>query len=76
MPEGLLVARSEEVFMEMRFLRLKSVIQITGKSRSAIYNDIKAGTFPRPIQLGVRAVAWPSTSIEAWQADRIAASKT
>jgi predicted DNA-binding transcriptional regulator AlpA len=38
------------------------------------YDDIKNGTFPRPISLGPRAVGWPETSINAWIEGRIAVS--
>ena len=59
-----------------RFLRLPAVISLVGKSRTAIYRDIQAGVFPAPIRIGARSVAWDSTAIENWQADRIAASVT
>jgi len=39
-------------------------------SRSAIYRDMSAGTFPKPKRIGKRAVAWPASSIEAWIAER------
>ena len=34
-----------------RFLRLRQVIEATGRSRSSIYEAIKAGTFPPPIPI-------------------------
>jgi len=54
------------------FLRLKQVKAVTGMSRSWIYEAIRRGEFPAPIPLGVRAVAWDSADIAAWQATRIA----
>ena len=50
-----------------RFLRLPAVIDMVGMKRTAIYDRIKAGTFPAPVQIGVRAVAWKETEIVAWQ---------
>ena len=47
-------------------LRLPSVKTQTGLSKSEIYRRIKLGTFPAPLKLGARAVAWSSTSIENW----------
>ena len=49
------------------FLRRSEVERITGLSSSEIYRRIKDGKFPEPIQLGARAVAWASSSIEEWQ---------
>jgi len=57
-----------------QFLRLPAVIELVGKSRTAIYRDIQAGIFPAPIRIGVRSVAWDSTAIETWQQARIDAS--
>ena len=53
------------------FLRLKQVKAVTGMSRSWIYEAIRRGEFPSPIQLGIRAVAWDSAAIANWQAARI-----
>ncbi|WP_288367469.1 AlpA family transcriptional regulator [uncultured Marinobacter sp.] len=54
-----------------RMLRRKEVEQITGRSRSAIYEGIAAGTFPKPVKIGARAVAWPESVIRAWIAERM-----
>ena len=53
------------------FLRLKHVKAASGMSRSWIYEAIRRGEFPAPIQLGVRAVAWDSAAIANWQVARI-----
>jgi prophage regulatory protein len=53
------------------FLRIKQVKAATGMSRSWIYEAIRRGEFPAPIQLGIRAVAWDSAAIANWQAARI-----
>ena len=52
--------------------RLPKVSGETGCARSTIYDAIRAGTFPRPIPLGSRTVAWSSAEIESWIQDRIA----
>jgi prophage regulatory protein len=59
-----------------RLIRLPEVKTLTGWSRSSIYAGIAAGTFPRPIKLGSRAVAWPETSIQEWIEARIRDSRT
>ena len=50
-----------------RFLRLPAVIEAVGLGKTAIYGRIKAGTFPEPVQLGPRAVAWDAGAIAEWQ---------
>jgi len=54
-----------------RMLRRKEVEQITGRSRSSIYDGIAAGTFPKPVKIGARAVAWPESVIRAWITERM-----
>lgn len=61
--------------MSQDLLRLPLVIQRTGLARTSIYAGIKRGDFPKPIQLGPRAVAWPSGEIDAWVSARIDASR-
>lgn len=51
---------------ESRLLRLPAVIEITGLKKSSIYIGAKKGTFPKPVKLGSRAVAWRSAEIEKW----------
>lgn len=56
---------------DTKLFRLPQVREITGLGRSTIYAKIKAGEFPAPINLGVRAVAWRSTDIDAWASSLI-----
>jgi prophage regulatory protein len=53
------------------FLRLPAVKDRAGLSRSTIYLGIATGTFPQPIKLGVRAVGWLESDIDAWIAARV-----
>jgi prophage regulatory protein len=53
-------------------LRRPQVEKCTGKGRSAIYQEIAAGTFPAPIKIGPKAVGWLESEIIAWQKARIA----
>jgi len=46
-----------------RFLRLTQVRELTGRSRSRIYDD---PSFPRPIKLGARECAWIESEVRAW----------
>ncbi|WRH64421.1 MAG: AlpA family transcriptional regulator [Fuscovulum sp.] len=55
-------------------LRLPKVLERTGLGRTTVYDGIKAGTFPRPIKLGVRAVGWVEADIDAWLSARVEAA--
>jgi len=48
------------------FVRLRSVIERTGLSRSTIYNLMAAGQFPKPVKISVRCVAWPEEALQLW----------
>lgn len=52
--------------MQQQLYRLPDVIRITGRGRSSIYSDVKAGRFPSPIKIGPRAVAWARSEIDSW----------
>jgi prophage regulatory protein len=59
-----------------RLLRRPEVERLTGLSRSCIYKrmaskEAGANSFPKPIPLGGRLVAWRSDDIEAWIQQRI-----
>ena len=54
------------------FIRLPEVIKRTGYRLTSIYEKIAEGTFPAPIKLGPRAVAWVSEEIDKWMDARIA----
>ena len=47
-------------------LRLPKVKITSGLSRSSIYENIKNGSFPAPIKIGKRAVAWRESDIQKW----------
>jgi len=50
-------------------LRRRDVQNRTGLSRSALYERMGEGTFPRPIRLGNRAVGWFESEIDEWMAN-------
>lgn len=66
---------SNPVQREPSILRRKQVQARTGLARSTIYQHIQAGTFPRPVQLGPRAVGWLESEVSDWITERIAASR-
>jgi prophage regulatory protein len=56
----------------MQLLRLPETLEKTGLTRSALYAAMASGSFPKPVKLGQRAVAWPVDELDAWIAARIA----
>ena len=61
--------------MSIKMLRLKQVMEVTGLSRTTIYDLTKTGKFPKPIHLGAKAVAWVDSELQDWLQARIAASR-
>jgi prophage regulatory protein len=51
---------------QRKLLRLKAVLEATGLTRSTLYRKIANGTFPRPVPIGDRAVAWRESAVVRW----------
>lgn len=49
-----------------RFLRLPEVIARVGLRRSAIYQRMSEGRFPRSRSLGPKCVVWVEAEIDDW----------
>jgi prophage regulatory protein len=47
-------------------LRRPEVSRRTGLSRTTIYRLVRAGEFPAPRQISLRAVAWVESEVDAW----------
>ena len=58
-----------------RFLRRPEVTARTGLSRSTIQVRLAEGSFPRPVQLGARAVGWIEEEVDEWIRKQIALSR-
>jgi len=61
----------QKVQHEPTILRRRHVEQRTGLSRSTLYQYMKDGAFPKPVQLGLRAVGWLESDISKWIAARV-----
>lgn len=55
-----------------QLLRLPAVKERTGLSRSSIYRNEAAGTFPRRVKIGENTTAWLAADIDRWIAERVA----
>ena len=58
--------------MVQSIIRRPGVEKATGLCRSAIYQLVAEGKFPKPIRLSAQSVGWLETEIAAWQQARIA----
>lgn len=57
-----------------RLLRLPAVLSLTGRGRTAVLDDVKAGRFPRPIKVGAASM-WLHSEVQAWIGERIRQSR-
>ena len=55
--------------MPNRILRLRTVLDRTGLSRSTLYRKIGEGTFPQQLRISVRGAGWSEAEVEQWVAD-------
>jgi prophage regulatory protein len=61
---------------EISFLRLPDVKLVTGLSKTSLYALIRANSFPAPVRLGPRTVAWVRSEIREWAAERVLKSRS
>jgi prophage regulatory protein len=52
-----------------RIVRLKTVFERTGLSRSTIYRKISEGTFPPQLKISVHGAGWHESAVNRWIAD-------
>lgn len=52
--------------MAQKHYRRAAVEEITGLSCSTIYDMMRKGTFPRPVKLTDKIVAWPDNVLTTW----------
>jgi prophage regulatory protein len=51
--------------------RLPIVEERTGLKKSSVYAGMKDGTFPLPVRLSARAVAWREEDVDRWINERV-----
>ena len=57
--------------MPYKLMRLPELLTKIGYSRASVYKLIAEGSFPKPILLGKRAVAWNEEAVDDWILSRI-----
>jgi prophage regulatory protein len=54
-----------------RIIRLRTVLDRTGLSRSTVYRNIAEGTFPSQVRISVHGAGWREYAINRWIADPV-----
>ncbi len=49
-----------------RILRLNTVLDRTGLSRSTLYRKVQAGTFPKQVRIATRCAGWRESDVNEW----------
>jgi prophage regulatory protein len=52
-----------------KMLRIRTVLQRTGLSRSTVYRKMKDGSFPRKIKISEHCCGWRESTVNRWIAD-------
>ncbi len=52
-----------------KILRLRTVLERTGLSRSTIYRKIEEGTFPRQVRISEHCCGWRESDLNRWIGD-------
>jgi len=54
-----------------RILRLNTVLDRTGLSRSTLYRKVEEGTFPAQVRIAARCVGWRESAVIEWMRNPI-----
>jgi prophage regulatory protein len=49
-----------------RIIRLRTVLDRTGLSRSTLYRKIADGTFPAQLRISIHGAGWRESDIDRW----------
>lgn len=49
-----------------RILRINTVLERTGLSRSTMYRKMQNGTFPKNVQISTRCAGWRESAVAEW----------
>lgn len=58
--------------MNIKLIKKPEVLQLTAKSNTTLYSDIKLGLMTPPVPIGENSVAWPEHEINAINSARVA----
>jgi prophage regulatory protein len=55
---------------QLRIIRRREVLEVTGLSRATLYRLLAEGLFPRPVRLTANGVGWRELEIRQWLESR------
>lgn len=61
---------------DIGFIRLPQVKEITGLSKTSLYELMRKQQFPEPVRLGLRSVAWVRSEVNDWARRRVEMSRS
>jgi prophage regulatory protein len=53
-----------------KLLKRSEVVALTGLSRSTIDRKVRTGTFPAPLRISQRRVAWRASEVLTWLSEQ------
>lgn len=54
-----------------QLLKIRQVMAVTCLARSTVYKYCSEHSFPKPIQIGSRSVAWVASEVQEWINQRV-----
>lgn len=66
---------TQKIREALAILRRKQVEARTGLSRSTIYARVAEGKFPKPVNIGPRAVGWVESEVTDWLTTQVEQSR-
>lgn len=54
-----------------KILRMRTVLERTGLSRSTLYRKMRDGTFPNQVRISEHCCGWRESAINRWIADPV-----
>jgi len=54
-----------------RIIRIRTVLQRTGLSRSTLYRKIAEGSFPKQVQISINGAGWHESAVNRWINDPV-----
>lgn len=73
------ITEDDSIQMDLRVLRIRHIMALTGLARSTLYKYINESDFPRPVPLAGSSVGWIDAEVKHWLAqcfDSVAAKQT
>lgn len=55
-----------------KFIREPQVLERLPFSKPTLHRKVKEGSFPAPVKIGARAVAWITSEVEEWERSVVA----